>query len=74
MATEKMIELRFDVPASLATKIDALLMVDKHKSRADYLLPVLERAVEAEFHRATLLLRCAQINPLATAADGKGGA
>lgn len=69
-----MIELRFDVPASLATKIDALMMVDKHKSRADYLLPVLERAVDAEFHRATLLLRCAQINPLAPAVDGKGGA
>lgn len=74
MATEKMIELRFDIPASLATKIDALAMVDKHKSRADYLVPVLERAVDAEIHRATVLLRCAGINPLGPVDGGKGGA
>lgn len=75
MATNNnFVELRFDIPVALAGKIDALMMVDRHKSRADYLVPVLERAVHAEIHRATVLLRCAGINPLESGVDGKGGA
>ena len=36
------------------------------QSRAEFLVPVIQAAVEKEIHRATVLLRCARINPLAT--------
>lgn len=71
MAADK-VELRVDIPAELARRIDAMLMVDGHKARADYVVPLIERAVNAELHRATVLLRCAGINPLASSDAGKG--
>ena len=64
-------ELRVDIPDELAQRIDALLMVNKHKSRADYVVPVLMQAVDYEFHKAILLLRTARINPLESTASGK---
>jgi len=70
MATDK-VELRVDISAELASRIDAMLMVDGLKSRADYVVPILEKALSYEPHRATVLLRCAGINPLASAATGK---
>ena len=63
-------ELRVDIPDDLARRIDALMMVNRLKSRAEYVVPELTRAVEEEFHRATVLLRCAGINPLANAEPG----
>jgi metal-responsive CopG/Arc/MetJ family transcriptional regulator len=65
-----MTELRVDIPDELARRIDALMMVNKLKSRAEYVVPELMRAVEEEFHRATVLLRCAGINPLLSTAVG----
>ena len=70
MATDK-IELRVDITPELASRIDAMLMVDGLKSRADYVVPTLEKALNYELHRATVLLRCAGINPLASADSGK---
>ena len=72
MAADK-IELRVDISPELAGRIDAMLMVDGLKSRADYVVPILERAINVELHRATVLLRCAGINPLASTGDGKAG-
>lgn len=64
-------ELRVDIPNELASRIDALMLANKLKSRADYVVPVLTHAVESEFHKATVLLRCARINPLASEPSGK---
>lgn len=64
-------ELRVDIPDDLARRIDALMMVNRLKSRAEYVVPELTKAVEEEFHRATVLLRCAGINPLASPDLGK---
>ena len=71
MSSDK-VELRVDISAELASRIDAMLMVDGLKSRADYVVPILEKALSYELHRATVLLRCAGINPLASGATGKG--
>lgn len=68
------VELRIDISAELASHIDAMLMVDNLKSRADYVVPILEKAISKELHRATVLLRCAGINPLASGPSGKAGA
>ena len=68
------VELRIDISRELAHRIDALMMVDKLKSRADYVVPVLLEATDAAFHRATVLLRCAGINPLQSTDSGKAGA
>lgn len=68
-----MVELRVDITKELAERIDALLMVGRLKARADYVVPVLSAAVEEEFHRATVLLRCAGINPLLSTASGREG-
>ena len=68
------IELRVDIPEDLARRIDALMMVNRLKSRAEYVVPELTRAVEEEFHRATVLLRCAGINPLLSNDRGTGAA
>lgn len=67
------IELRVDIPEELAQRIDALMLVHKLKSRADYVVPILTSAVDAEFHKAILLLRMARINPLESTGDGKTG-
>ena len=66
-------ELRVDIPDDLARRIDALMMVNRLKSRAEYVVPELTKAVDEEFHRATVLLRCAGINPLVSIEAGKGG-
>ena len=66
-------ELRVDIPDELAKRIDALMMVNSLKARADYVVPELTRAVDKEFHKATVLLRCAGINPLVSIESGKGG-
>lgn len=71
MATDK-VELRVDITHELDRRIDAMLMVDGLKSRADYVAPILEKALNYELHRATVLLRCAGINPLASGDAGKG--
>ena len=71
MATDK-VKLRVDITHELASRIDAMLMVDGLKSRADYVVPILEKALNYELHRATVLLRCAGINPMASGASGKG--
>ena len=65
------VEMRFDVSSELANRIDAMLMVDGHKSRQEYLVPLIEKAINSELHRATVLLRCAGINPFDSAGDGK---
>lgn len=67
------IELCVDIPEELAQRIDALMLVGKLKSRADYVIPVLSAAVDAEFHRAILLLRMARINPLESTSVGQAG-
>jgi hypothetical protein len=64
LARSTQIELRVDIPEELAQRIDALMLVGKLKSRADYVVPILTAAVDAEFHKAILLLRMARINPL----------
>lgn len=66
-------ELRVDIPEELAQRIDALMMVGKLKSRADYVVPILTAAVDAEFHKAILLLRMARINPLDSTSGGQAG-
>lgn len=68
--TNDMVELRIDITRDLANKIDALMMVDKLKSRADYVVPVLTESTNAAIHRAIVLLRCANINPLLSTAGG----
>lgn len=64
------VELRVDIPAELARRIDALMMVNRLKARADWVVPELTKAVDEEFHRATVLLRCAGINPLVSTGNG----
>jgi len=70
LARSTQIELRVDIPEELAQRIDALMLVGKLKSRADYVVPILTAAVDAEFHKAILLLRMARINPLESTDGG----
>jgi hypothetical protein len=75
MATpEGYTELRVDIPNELAKRIDALMMVDRLKSRADFVVPELTKVTDAAIHRATVLLRCAGINPLDSTDSGRGAA
>jgi hypothetical protein len=76
MATQQhdTVELRIDISRELAARIDALMMVDGLRSRADYVVPVLLRETDSAFHRATVLLRCAGINPLTSTEAGKAPA
>ena len=64
-------ELRVDIPDELAKRIDALMLVDKLKCRADFVVPELTKVTDAAFHRAIVLLRCAGINPLASGDGGR---
>jgi metal-responsive CopG/Arc/MetJ family transcriptional regulator len=68
-----MTELRFDIPAQLAQRIDALMQVEGLDARHELLVPMLEKCVDAEFDRAIRLLRMARINPLESSSDGKSG-
>jgi hypothetical protein len=58
------VELRFFVSHELASRLDAILQANQMQARADFLVPVIEKAVEYEVHKAIVLLRCARINPL----------
>lgn len=60
-------ELRVDIPDELAVLLDAILMskFGKNGKRGDVVIPVLTAMVDREIHEATVLLRCARINPLA---------
>lgn len=64
-------ELRIDCPRDVLSQIDAIAMADNLKGRGEWLLPIIERELKREMHRATVLLRCAGINPLHSAASGK---
>lgn len=65
------VEMRFDVTRELANRIDAMIMVDNLKSRQEYLVTLIEKAIDAELHRAIVLLRCAGINPFDSTDTGK---
>lgn len=71
MANPSDVELRGQVPRRLMELIDALQQADGHSSRMEWVIPVLEREVNARVHGATLLLRIAGINPLAREPSGK---
>lgn len=64
-------ELRFNIPNSLMTKIDAIQKGSGIDNRGDCLIPWLENAVALEVHKATVLLRCLHINPLAAEREGQ---
>ena len=70
MANPSDVELRGQVPRRLMELIDALQQADGHSSRMDWVIPVLQREVDARIHGATLLLRIARINPLLMDASG----
>lgn len=58
-------ELRIYIPHPLAVRLDGIKRSQGHKGLDAFCVPVLEAAAEVEIHRATVLLRCAGINPLA---------
>lgn len=64
-------ELRGMVPRRLMEMLDAVSQAKGHQSRFDWLVPLLEAEVEREIHAATVLLRIANINPLATERRGR---
>jgi len=66
MSDLREVELRFLVPRKLAETIDALLQVDGHQARADWVIPVLQAECDRRVHAATVLLRVCGINPLAS--------
>lgn len=70
MANPSDVELRGQVPRRLMELIDALTQADGHSSRMEWVIPVLEKEVNARVHGATLLLRIAGINPLAREPSG----
>lgn len=70
MANPSDVELRGQVPRRLMELIDALTQADGHSSRMEWVIPVLQREVDARVHGATLLLRIAGINPLAREPSG----
>lgn len=64
-ATPDKTELRCLIPADLMQRLDACMRSKGLEARADWLVPVLEAAIEKEVHSATLLLRMVGVNPLA---------
>ena len=66
MAEPKDADLRFNVTLTLMRRIDALVQAKGFAGRGDLLTPLIEAFVTKEIHEATLLLRMAGINPLAT--------
>ena len=70
MANTDTVELRIDISKDLATRIDAIMMIKKLKSRADYVVPLLTVSTDLAVHEATLLLRCVGVNPLDSTACG----
>lgn len=71
-ACDDLTELRVDIPTELAKRIDAVLMVNGIACRRDWVVPALTKLIDAEFHKAIVLLRTAHINPLVS--DALGGA
>lgn len=65
-----MTELRVDIPTELAQLIDAVMMAKGLRSRAEFCVPELQKVVDKHIEEATVLLRCARINPLATDKTG----
>ena len=59
-------ELRGNIPRRLMELLDAVAHAKGFQSRFDWLVPLLEAEVAKEVHAATLLLRMARINPLAS--------
>lgn len=59
-------ELRGNIPRRLMELVDAVAQAKGFQSRFDWLVPLLEAEVAREVHAATLLLRMARINPLAS--------
>ena len=57
--------MRFWVSQKLAGQIDSILQANEFQARAEFLVPAIEKAVAKEIHKATVILRCAGINPLA---------
>jgi hypothetical protein len=62
-------ELRIYIPHPLAVRLDGIKRSQGHKGLDVFCVPALEAAAEVEIHRATVLLRCAGINPLARSSD-----
>lgn len=65
-------ELRLDIPDELARRIDAMMMIKKLKSRAEFVVPLLTESTDAAIHDATVLLRIVGINPLDSSSNGRG--
>lgn len=59
-------ELRGNIPRRLMELVDAVAQAKGYQTRFDWLVPLLEAEVAREVHAATLLLRMARINPLAS--------
>lgn len=72
MSDLREVEIRFLVTRRLATLIDALMLADGLAARNDWVIPVLEAEANRRVHAATVLLRCAGINPLAADCDPLG--
>jgi len=53
-------------------RLDGIKRSRGHKGLDVFCVPALEAAAEVEIHRATVLLRCAGINPLARPARDEG--
>lgn len=64
-APEGYTELRIYIPHALAVRLDGVKRANGHKGLDVFCVPALEAAAEVEIHKATVLLRCAGINPLA---------
>lgn len=62
-------ELRIYIPHVLAVRLDGIKRANAHKGLDAFCVPALESAVEVEIHKATVLLGCAGINPLARPAQ-----
>lgn len=58
-------ELRIYIPHVLAVRLDGIKRAHAHRGLDVFCVPALEAAAEVEIHKATVLLRCAGINPLA---------
>lgn len=68
-APEGYAELRIYIPHVLHVRLDGIKRAQGHKGLDVFCVPALEAAAEVEIHKATVLLRCAGINPLARVAQ-----
>lgn len=58
-------ELRVMIPLDLMQRLDACMRSKGMESRADWVIPVIDAAIQKEVHAATLLLRMCRVNLLA---------